>query len=121
MSSALSATTKYVESAKFSVLVLPWIILVGYLLAFGLGIYIVSPAFLHVLTVVSHTLICGFLLLRFHPWAKPELKTYDASLIFSGAILLMFNLVFLEWGVYQRIPKLGEIAVRQSPSVPTPL
>jgi len=121
MTSVLSATTKYVESAKFSVLVLPWIILVGYLLAFGLGIYVVSPTFLHVLTVVSHTLICGFLLLRFHPWAKPELKTYDVSIIFSGAILLMFNLVFLEWGVYQRIPTLGEIAVRQSPSVPTPL
>jgi hypothetical protein len=37
------------------------------------------------------TFVCLFLILRFHPFRKHELRDFDATIIFGSAVLLLTN------------------------------
>jgi len=41
--------------------------------------------------------ICLFLIFRFHPFRKPELRDFDANIIFGSAIFLLVNLGFTQY------------------------
>lgn len=64
-----------------------------YLLYFALffGIFYVNPSYIRILTGIIHVIVCLFLLIRFHPFRKHELKEFDSKVIFASAIILFTN------------------------------
>jgi hypothetical protein len=64
-----------------------------YLLYFALffGLFYVNPSYIRILTTIIHVLICAFLIIRFHPFRKHELKEFDSQIIFASAIVLFTN------------------------------
>jgi hypothetical protein len=63
------------------------------------GIYNINTRYVHLLSIFVHVFICLFLLLRFNPFVKAELRQYDSNIIFGSALLLLFNVVFSELGL----------------------
>ena len=51
------------------------------------------------LSTFVHVFVCLFLILRFNPFVKAELRPYDSNIIFGSAMLLLFNVVFSEIGL----------------------
>lgn len=66
-----------------------------YIFAF-FGIALTDAQYLSVLNIGIQTFICIFLMFRFHPFRKHELKRYDPVLIFGSATFLLLNLGFIE-------------------------
>ena len=61
----------------------------------GIGIYILNPKLLYIVSTTVHLFVCFFLILRFHPWrTNVHLHKMDPTIIFSCAILLLFTIVF---------------------------
>lgn len=52
--------------------------------------------------VLIQLFICLFLMIRFHPFRKHELREYDSKIIFGSAAFLLLNL-----GVVEIIKKIG--------------
>jgi len=56
------------------------------------GLYTVKPEFIKVVSLVFHSLICLFLLWRFHPFrSEYKLHPYDGNIIFGCAFILLIN------------------------------
>ena len=51
---------------------------------------------LRVFNVLIQVFICLFLIFRFHPFRKHELREYDGKIIFGSAAFLLFNLGVIE-------------------------
>ena len=66
------------------------------------GIYKINIKYVSILRTFVSVFICTFLILRFNPFVIAKLLPYDANIIFGSAMLLLFNVVFAEFGV--RIP-----------------
>ena len=69
-----------------------------------LGIFVNVPFYIRYLNFIIQVLLCAVLMIRFHPFREHELKKYDSRIIFSCAIFLMTNLLFVE-GINQYITK----------------
>ena len=90
---------KVVENIKFPLYFVLFLIThVLYGLLF-FGVVLLKPQYVHILTVIFHMFICMFLMFRFNPWTKPKLMPYDGQVIFGSALILLFNVVFLEMGI----------------------
>ena len=63
------------------------------------GIYKINVKYVHMLSTFVHVFVCLFLILRFNPFVKAELRPYDSNIIFGSAMLLLFNVVFSEIGL----------------------
>lgn len=61
------------------------------------GIATINQTYTHYLNIFIQIFVCGFLLIRFHPFRTHQLHKNDASLIFGSAILLLTNLGFKEF------------------------
>jgi len=66
------------------------IIYFSYFLIFA-GLYYVNQNYIHTFSTLLQIFISLFLVIRFNPFRKPELREFDASIIFSCAILLFMN------------------------------
>ena len=62
----------------------------SYFLIFA-GLYYVNQNYIHTFSTLLQIFISLFLVIRFNPFRKPELREFDASIIFSCAILLIMN------------------------------
>lgn len=84
----------------------PYIIILVHVLYFSIfiGIMTINSVYIKSLNVFVQLLVCIFLLIRFHPFREHELKKYDSRIIFSCAIFLITNLLFVE-GINQYITK----------------
>jgi hypothetical protein len=60
----------------------------------------VNPAWIRLLSTTFQTLICLFLLVRFNPFRKHELREFDGQIIFASAFLLLTNLVSTEFSLH---------------------
>jgi len=70
-----------------------------------LGIVYINTAYLRQLNILTQFVVCAFLMIRFHPFRKHEFRQYDAGIIFSCALFLLFNLGVVE-SVKQYLPSL---------------
>lgn len=70
-----------------------------------LGIVYVNTSYLRQLNIFTQFVVCVFLMIRFHPFRKHEFHQYDAGIIFSCALFLLFNLGVVE-SVKQYLPSL---------------
>jgi hypothetical protein len=52
--------------------------------------------------------ICLFLMIRFHPFRKHELREYDSKIIFSSAAFLLLNL-----GVIEIVTQFGTVFLQK--------
>jgi len=66
-------------------------IYLSYFLTF-FGIYYVDLNLLKYFTLGVNLFVCLFLLIRFHPFQKHELRYFDDKLIFASGIILLSNL-----------------------------
>lgn len=61
------------------------------------GILALESMYLRLFNVFIQVFVCFFLILRFHPFRKHELRENDARIIFSSAAFLLFNLGIIEY------------------------
>lgn len=61
-----------------------------------IGIIASNSIYLNGLNIFIQLFICIFLLFRFHPFRKHKLREYDADIIFSSALFLLFNMILVE-------------------------
>lgn len=59
----------------------------------------VNPMWIRLLSTAIQSLICLFLLVRFNPFRKHELREFDGQIIFASAFLLLTNLVSTEFSL----------------------
>jgi hypothetical protein len=67
-----------------------FLIYFSYFLIFA-GLYYVNTNYIHIFSILLQIFVCAFLIIRFHPFRKHELREFDASIIFASAILLLTN------------------------------
>jgi hypothetical protein len=65
--------------------------LYGAYIVLFLGVVNFNPSYITELKLLMQVVICVVLIYRFNPFRKPELKKYDANIIFSSAIFLLVN------------------------------
>ena len=84
----------YLEKVKIPVYsFLIFFIYASYFLAF-FGLYYVSPDLLNSFRYAITFFICMFLIIRFNPFQKHELRYFDDKLIFGSGLILLSNLGF---------------------------
>ena len=71
------------------------ILQIAYVLAF-IGLVYINPTYLNTFNILVQSLVCIFLVIRFHPYREHHLKQYDSKIIFSSALFLLINLGFIE-------------------------
>jgi hypothetical protein len=61
------------------------------------GVLSMNSIYFRLFNIFIQLFICIFLMFRFHPFRKHELREYDAKIIFSSAAFLLFNLGVVEY------------------------
>lgn len=90
-----------IENTKRPVyLFLIFVLYFSYFLAL-FGIYYIKPEFTGFFTFAINVFIGLFLIIRFHPFQKHELKYFDDKLIFASGLILLSNI-----GIYSYINSL---------------
>jgi len=67
-----------------------------YIVAF-VGVFYVKPEYIQLMSNISHTFICLFLIIRFHPFRKHVLHDFDDKIIFGSALILLLNLSITQY------------------------
>ena len=95
----------HIDKAKIGIYwVLMSITYICYFLIF-FGLYAVKPEFIQVVSLVFHSLICLFLLWRFHPFrTEYKLHPYDGNIIFGCALILLINTTAAEGTTFLKNP-----------------
>jgi hypothetical protein len=65
-------------------------IYLSYFLIF-FGIFYMNKKYIDIFSNLLLIFVCLFLILRFHPFRKHELREFDATIIFGSAVLLLTN------------------------------
>ena len=65
-------------------------IYISYFLIF-IGLFYINKKYIDIFSNLLLTFVCLFLILRFHPFRKHELRDFDATIIFGSAVLLLTN------------------------------
>jgi hypothetical protein len=82
---------KILDNHKLNIFNWLFIILyVLYVITF-FGIWYVNPNYIQIITVIMQVYIAAFLMIRFNPFIKHELRQYDDRLIFASGFLLLTN------------------------------
>ena len=61
------------------------------------GIVTIGQSYLRLFNIVIQLFICVFLMFRFHPFRKHDLREYDSKIIFGSAAFLLVNLGSVEF------------------------
>lgn len=86
------------------------ILQIAYVVAF-LGLVYINPIYLNTFNILVQSLVCIFLVIRFHPYREHHLKQYDSKIIFSSALFLLINLGFVE--IFRNIIKNDIIKLKE--------
>ncbi len=65
------------------------------------GIFTVNVIYVKTFNTFIQLIICLFLIYRFNPFVKHELRKQDSSIIFACAILLLTNLGITQYYMYR--------------------
>lgn len=68
----------------------------AYLLVF-VGVIKYTPTIINNISIFIQLFICLFLIVKFHPYRKHELKEFDSTIIFGSALFLLTNLGITEY------------------------
>lgn len=72
-----------------------FILHLAYILVF-LGVIQYTPMFVNNLNILIQVFVCIFLMVKFHPFRKHELKEFDSTIIFGSAMFLLTNIGFTQ-------------------------
>lgn len=88
-----------VEQSKPVFLFTMGAIYVGYIIIL-LGVTLIAPQQLKLLSIMVHILICFFLIYKFNPFKQTvAIDSRDSTLIFSTAVFLLLNLGITEFSI----------------------
>jgi hypothetical protein len=91
-----------------------------YIVAF-VGVFYVKPEYIQMMSNISHTFICLFLIIRFHPFRKHVLHEFDDKIIFGSALILLMNLSITQYLLqYVETKTLLSRIIHTPPSSTTP-
>jgi hypothetical protein len=78
---------------KIKVHVYIWLLIIPYILYFlaFIGIWSVDPSYFRIISVTMQIYVALFLMIRFHPFRKQEIRPNDDYLILGSAFLLLAN------------------------------
>ena len=79
---------------------LVFLIYLSYFLVF-FGIVYVNKKYIQLFSDTLLIFVCLFLIIRFHPYRKHELRNFDAKIIFTSAILLLTNAGLTKYYIYK--------------------
>jgi hypothetical protein len=65
-------------------------IYLSYFLIF-FGLFYINKKYIEIFSNILLTFVCLFLIIRFHPFRKHELREFDSNIIFGSAVLLLTN------------------------------
>ena len=86
-----------------------WVLMITIYVCYFLiffGLYAGKPDFIQIVSLVFHSLICLFLLWRFHPFrTEYKLHPYDGNIIFGCAFILLINTYAVEVSSFLKNPK----------------
>jgi len=77
-----------------------FLIYLSYFLIF-FGIVYINKKYVQVFSDTLLIFVCLFLIIRFHPYRKHELRNFDAKIIFASAILLLTNAGLTKYYIYK--------------------
>lgn len=77
-----------------------FLIYLSYFLIF-FGIVYVNKKYIQLFSDTLLIFVCLFLIIRFHPYRKHELRNFDAKIIFTSAILLLTNTGLTKYYIYK--------------------
>ena len=86
----LDTIDKMIDYAGRHYAYLDIILYTSYIILF-IGIIKINPIYVSDLHFIMQIIVCVILIYRFNPFRTHELKKYDANIIFSSAIFLLFN------------------------------
>jgi hypothetical protein len=93
----IEKTEHYLEIIKKPVYIGSLFILhLAYILVF-FGIIQYTPMFVNNLNILIQVFVCIFLMIKFHPFRKHELKEFDSTIIFGSAMFLLTNIGFTQF------------------------
>jgi hypothetical protein len=96
LGSVIEKTEHYLEIIKKPLYIGSLFILhLAYILVF-LGIIQYTPMFVNNLNILIQVFVCIFLMVKFHPFRKHELKEFDSTIIFGSAMFLLTNIGFTQ-------------------------
>jgi hypothetical protein len=96
LGTVIDKTEHYLEIIKKPVYMGSLFILhLAYILVF-LGIIQYTPMFVNNLNILIQVFVCIFLMVKFHPFRKHELKEFDSTIIFGSAMFLLTNIGFTQ-------------------------
>ena len=91
----MSAIFKYIDDLleKHKVSVYIWLFVIPYALYFItlLGVWYIKPAYIHILGNIMQIYVALFLIFRFNPYRKHEIRPHDDQIILGSAFLLLTN------------------------------
>jgi hypothetical protein len=101
--SNISRVVAFIERIKLPTYIISIATLyISYFVIF-FGIFRVAGKYIRAIQIAIQSIICIFLLIRFNPFMKPELKPYDSNIIFTSAGLLLTNVIIVEVGLSKSI------------------
>jgi len=77
-----------------------FLIYLSYFLIF-FGIVYINKKYVQLFSDILLIFVCLFLIIRFHPYRKHELRNFDAKIIFASAILLLTNAGLTKYYIYK--------------------
>jgi len=91
----MSAIFKYIDDLleKHKVSVYIWLFVIPYALYFItlLGVWYIKPTYIHILGNIMQIYVALFLIFRFNPYRKHEIRPHDDQIILGSAFLLLTN------------------------------
>jgi len=91
----MNAVFKYIDDLleKHKVSVYIWLFVIPYALYFItlLGVWYIKPAYIHILGNIMQIYVALFLIFRFNPYRKHEIRPHDDQIILGSAFLLLTN------------------------------
>ena len=86
---------KYIDDVleKHKISVYIWLFALPYALYFItlLGVLYIKPAYIHTLGTIMQIYVALFLIFRFNPYRKHEIRPHDDQIILGSAFLLLTN------------------------------
>jgi len=92
----LEKTEHYLEIIKKPVYVGSLFLLHFLYILVLFGIIHYTDTFINNLNILIQLFVCIFLMIKFHPFRKHELKEFDSNIIFGSALFLLTNLGFTQ-------------------------
>jgi hypothetical protein len=97
LGTVIEKTEHYLEIIKKPVYMGSLFILhLAYVLVF-FGIIQYTPTFVNNLNILIQIFVCIFLMIKFHPFRKHELKEFDSTIIFGSAMFLLTSIGFTQF------------------------